>query len=109
MTKALPAEFKEFERWTFWALATERERYDQRARSSIEELRAFCGALGPRMEELIQYLSKFKWGQELSEEDRNLFHLGLGYMEAVIPIDLGWKRPLAEDSYPVSRLALADR
>lgn len=109
MTTNLPEKFRSLEQWSPWFLATERERYEQRIGSTIDELRAFHAALRPHMEDLIQYLEGFEWGAPLSDEDRNLFHLGLSYMEAAVPIDLGWKSPIAEDSYPVSRLALPER
>lgn len=109
MTQSLPEKFRELEQWSPWFLATERERYNKRAGSSMEELRAFAGALKPHMEDLIQYLSAFEWGTELSDQDRNLFHLGLSYMEAAVPIDLGWKKPAAEDSFPVDRVSLPQR
>lgn len=109
MTKSLPKAFSELERWSFWSLATEKERYAQRSQSTIDELKAFCGALQPHMEDLIQYLSKFKWGTPLSDEDMNLYNLGLAYMEAVIPLDLGWKNVIAVDSFPVARMVLPHR
>lgn len=104
MTTNLPDKFRDLEQWSAWFLETERERYDKRTQSTMEDLRAFHAALTPKMEELIQYLSAFEWGAPLSDEDRNLFHLGLSYMEAAVPIDLGWKQPAAEDSFPVERL-----
>jgi hypothetical protein len=104
MTTNLPEKFRDLEQWSPWFLETERERYDQRTRSTMVELRTFHAALKPRMEDLIQYLEGFEWGSPLGDEDRNLFHLGLSYMEAAVPIDLGWKSPVAEDSFPVQRL-----
>lgn len=109
MTSNLPEQFRDLEQWSPWFLATERERYDKRAQSSMDELRAFAGALKPRMEDLIQHLSGFPWGSDLNDQDRNLFHLGLSYMEAAVPLDLGWKKSVAEDSFPVDRLVLPVR
>lgn len=109
MTASLPEQFRELEPWSDWFLATEQERYEQRARCDMEQLRAFAAALKPRMEDLIQYLSRFEWGTPLNEADTNLYHLGLSYMEAAVPIDLGWKQPLAEDSFPVERVSLPIR
>lgn len=109
MTQSLPEQFRDLEQWSSWFLATERERHNRRAQCSMDELRAFGAALKPRMEDLIQYLSGFEWGTPLSEEDQNLFHLGLSYMEAAVPLDLGWKGPVAEDSFPVDRVELPAR
>lgn len=109
MTGSLPQTFRELEEWSSWALATEGERYAKRASCSIEELTTFYAALKPHMEHVIQYLSEFPWGTPLGEEDERLFFLGMSYMEAAVPIDLGWKSSVAQDSFPVARLALPDR
>src|SRR5262245_49681717 len=98
MARTFPEKFHDLEPWSSWVLATEAERHSRRAQSTMEELSAFCAALRPRMEDLIRYLGQFEWGTPLNAEDRNLYHLGLTYMEATIPLDLEWKRPLAEDS-----------
>lgn len=109
MAGSLPQKFRELEEWSSWALATEGERYAKRAGSSMEALRAFYDAMKPRMEEIIQYLEGFPWGSPLGEEDERLFHMGMSYMEAAVPIDLGWKNPVAQDSFPVARLTLPER
>lgn len=109
MTGNLPQKFRELEEWSSWAFATEGERYAKRAGSSMEELTGFYSALKPHMEDVIQYLSAFPWGTPLGEEDERLFHLGMSYMEAAVPIELNWKGVVAEDSFPVARLTLPDR
>jgi hypothetical protein len=109
MTTTLPDKFKQLEPWSAWAGATEGERYALRAACDMEGLRAFYEALKPNMEEIIQYLSAFPWGATLTEEDKRLHHLGMTYMEAAVPIELGWKQPLAQDSFPVSRVELPER
>jgi hypothetical protein len=56
----LPAEFAELEPWaTLWCLETEPERWERRLRSSMDELRAFYGAVFPRAEEAIAYCDRF--------------------------------------------------
>lgn len=109
MAGNLPQKFRELEQWSSWAFATEGERYEKRAGSSMEALVEFYNALKPHMEDIIQYLSAFPWGTPLSDEDERLYHLGMSYMEAAVPIDLGWKQPTAQDSFPVSRLVLPVR
>lgn len=109
MEANLPPQFKGLESWVDWALPTEAERYARRASSSLEELRAFCGALKPFMHDIMRYLSDFEWGSPLGEADENLYHLGLTYMEATIPLDLGWKASVAEDSFPVDQLTMPER
>lgn len=109
MTGTLPQQFRDLEKWSSWALPTEVERYSKRASCSMETLRAFYDAMKPRMEEIIQYLERFPWGTPLGEEDERLFHMGMSYMEAAVPIDLGWKNVVAEDSFPVARLVVPAR
>lgn len=109
MADTLPQQFKQLENWSSWALATERERYNRRARSTMDELKAFHAALKPHMEDVIQHLSAFPWGSAISEEDERLYHLGMSFMEAAVPIDLGWKDVVAEDSFPVDRVVLPPR
>ncbi|WP_066552909.1 hypothetical protein [Croceicoccus bisphenolivorans] len=106
MNASLPQKFRELEEFTAWALPTERERYDRRAGSTLEELNVFYSAMKPHMEEVIRYLEGFAWGTELSAEDQRLYHMGLSYMEAAVPIELKWKSAVAEDSFPVARLTL---
>jgi hypothetical protein len=58
--RLLPAEFAELEPWAgTWCLATERERWAQRLRSSMEELQSFYDASFPRAEAAIAYCDGF--------------------------------------------------
>lgn len=109
MTGKLPQRFRELETWLDWSLATEGQRYAKRAASSLDDLRAFSGAMTPYMHDIIGHLSKISWGAPLSEEDENLYRMGLSYMEATVPLDLQWKSPVAVDSFPVEQLNLPDR
>jgi hypothetical protein len=61
MTSALlPPQFAELERWaSTWCLASEPERWEQRMRSPMAELRAFYDACFPRAEEAIVYCDGF--------------------------------------------------
>ena len=56
----LPSEFRELERFAVtWCLPTEPERWAQRMRSSMGELRAFYDAFFPRAEDAIAYCDRF--------------------------------------------------
>lgn len=109
MSASLPLQFRELDKWSSWGFATEGERYAKRASSSMETLREFYSALKPHMEDIIKYLSNFPWGLPLDEEDQRLYLMALSYMEAAVPIDLGWKSPVALDSFPVERLVIPER
>lgn len=106
MSTNLPDQFRGLEEWSSWALASQKERYDKRVESGMETLRAFHAAMTPHMEEIIRYLEGFPWGTPLSQADEALFHMGLSYMEAAVPIDLRWTSVIAQDSFPVERLKL---
>lgn len=109
MTGTLPQQFSALEKWSSWALSTEGERYARRANSEMEALKEFYNAVKPHMEDIIQYMSEFPWGAPLDAENERLFWLGLSYMEVAVPIELGWKSPVAQDSFPVERLVLPER
>lgn len=104
----LPAAFSDLEGWIDWSLPTQKQRYAKRAQSTLSDLRAFSSALTPRMHDLIQHLDSFAWGSTLNPTDERLYHLGLAYWEATIPLDLKWKSPIAQDSFPVERLTIPD-
>lgn len=109
MSNALPEKFAALAQWADWGKPTELERYQRRAASTMAELTSFYEALKPHMEDIIQHLSAFPWGSPISEADERLFHMAMTYMEAAVPIDLKWKSPVAQDSYPVSRLSMPVR
>jgi hypothetical protein len=56
----LPPKFAELEPWAgTWCLATEPERWAQRLRSSMQEMKAFYDAFFPRAEEAICFCDGF--------------------------------------------------
>ena len=61
MTEArLPSEFSDLEPFAAkWSLATEEERYQERLRSSMEDMQAFYDAVTARAEEAMAYCDKF--------------------------------------------------
>lgn len=109
MSEKLPQPFRELEKWLDWSLAEEGQRYAKRAGSTLDDLRAFSAAMTPFMHDIIGHLSGIPWGTALGEEDENLYRMGLSYMEVAVPLDLGWKSPVAVDSFEVERLNLPER
>ncbi|MDQ2648527.1 MAG: hypothetical protein M3Z03_03105 [Actinomycetota bacterium] len=71
MSGQLPAAFADLEPFIEWAIPTEEERYQKRLASTIEELRAFFDAIGPRAAEAREYLDK-QYGRDMSIEDQRL-------------------------------------
>lgn len=109
MTANLPEQFRGLEEWSSWALSSQKERHAKRVEAGMETLRAFHAAMTPYMEEIIRYLEGFPWGAPLLPADETLFHMGLSYMEAAVPIDLRWTSVTAQDSFPVERLTLPSK
>ena len=71
--RLLPPEFAELECWAgTWCLATERERWAQRLRSSLEELQAFYDACFPRAEEAIACCDGFPLDEMPADAERLL-------------------------------------
>ena len=69
----LRPEFAELERWAGdWCLATEPERWAQRLRSSMAELRAFYATAFPRAEEAIAYCDRFPLDDMPADAERLL-------------------------------------
>ena len=58
----LPAEFADLEGFSDWCLPSERERYQKRLSSSMQEMQAFYDAIAPRAEEAIAHCDKFSLG-----------------------------------------------
>jgi hypothetical protein len=69
----LPPEFAELEPWAAtWCLATEPERWAQRLRSSMEEMKAFYAACFPRAEQAIAYCDGFPLDDMPADAERLL-------------------------------------
>src|SRR5215475_11739904 len=69
----LPAEFAQLEPWAAtWCLASEPERWAQRLRTPMKELRAFYDAVFPRAEEAIAYCERFPLEDMPADAERQL-------------------------------------
>jgi len=100
----LPEGFQDFEPFvSHWALATERERNQQRLSSSMAEIQALYDALLPRMDEIIGYLNQFRLN-EMPEDARRLFHLALSLAEVAPAVEF-YKQPEVVDGFPAERFA----
>ena len=58
MPSTLPPDFADLEPFADWALPTERERYDKRLASTMDEMQAFYDAAFPRLEDAMAYLER---------------------------------------------------
>jgi hypothetical protein len=93
---ALPAEFSDLEPYADWALPTERERYEKRLASSMDELQAFYDAAFPRLDDASAYLEKFAI-DELDDEGKNLLWLFAALVTVSFPVEV-WRQPRVPDA-----------
>ncbi len=97
MTALLPAEFADLEAYAAdWALPTERERYEKRLASSMDELQAFYDAAFPRLDDASAYLGKLAV-DELDEAGKHLFWLFASLVTVSFPVEV-WRQPRVPDS-----------
>ena len=88
----LPAEFAEFEPWAAtWCLASEPERWAQRLRSPMEELRAFYDDCFPHAEEAIAYCERFPLDDMPADAER-LLQLLHSLLMVSYAVEV-WKQP----------------
>ena len=107
MTEQLPAGFEDLSTHAqAWALKTEKERHRKRVSSSLAEVRAFYGAVAPRIHDIAAHLNRFPGADpdDLPAPERTLYNLALAFMEASHPVDLNWQRPDIDDAFPVDRI-----
>ena len=88
----LPPDFAELEPYaSTWCLASEPERWAQRLRSSMAELRAFYDAFFPRAEEAIAYCDRFPLDDMPADAER-LFRLLHSLLLVSYAVEV-WKQP----------------
>ena len=88
----LPREFAELEPYAAtWCLARESERWAQRLRSSMEELRAFYDAVFPRAEEAVAYCDRFPLDDMPADAER-LLQLLHSLLMVSYAVEV-WKQP----------------
>ena len=88
----LPREFAELEPYAAtWCLAHESERWAQRLRSSMAELRAFYDAVFPRAEEAIAYCDRFPLDDMPADAER-LLQLLHSLLMVSYAVEV-WKQP----------------
>jgi hypothetical protein len=96
MPTLLPADFADLERYADWALPTERERYEKRLGSSMDELQAFYDATFPRLEAATSYLEQFGM-DALPDDGKRLLWLFAALVTVSFPVEV-WRQPRVPDS-----------
>jgi hypothetical protein len=91
-TSLLPHAFSDLEPFAeAWCLATERERYAKRLRSTMKEMQALYDAVLPRVEEAIAYCDKFPF-HDMPDDATRLLLLLYSFVTVSFPIEV-WKQP----------------
>lgn len=97
MTEAtFPPEFADLEPYSDWVFAKERQRYDKRLASTLDELQAMYDAVTRRAREAMAYLDQFDL-QELSNEQLNLLRLLYALSTISFAVDC-FRQPKIPDS-----------
>ncbi len=107
MANRLPEGFEALETWAVdWALATHNERWDQRLRSTREDLRAFYDAILPWLERILDHADRFPLG-ELPPASARLFDLALMHAEIAPNVELYQCDPHVPHSFEERRFIAA--
>ena len=96
MTTLLPADFADLEPYADWALPTERERYEKRLASSMDELQTFYDVAFPRLEAATSYLEQFGM-DALPDDGKRLLWLFAALVTVSFPVEV-WRQPRVPDS-----------
>jgi len=97
----LPTAFADFEPFAeTWCLATERERWERRMSSSIDELQTFYDAVLPRVQEAIEYCDQVPL-DDMPDDTVNLLRLIYSFVIVSFPVEL-WRQPYVPDTLGTS-------
>ena len=91
-----PAGFEDLEPFADWALPTEKQRYDKRIASSMEELQAFYDVAFPVLERSVDHLKGVAI-DGISEQDKRLLWLFCALVTVSFPVEV-WRQPRVPDS-----------
>jgi hypothetical protein len=93
----LPAEFADLEPFAEkWSLATERERWDERLSSTMDELQSFYDAILPRCEAAMAYCDRFPL-DDLPSDAANLLRMVYSFVLISFAVEL-WRQPHVPDT-----------
>jgi hypothetical protein len=93
----LPATFAELEPFVeTWCLPTERERYEQRMVSTMDDMQAFYDAIVPRADDAMTYLEQFPL-DSLPDDALDLLHLLYSMIQVSFPVEV-WRQSRVPDA-----------
>jgi hypothetical protein len=97
----LPGEFSDLEPFAAkWCRPTERERWDARVSSTIDEMQEFYDAILPRVEEALVYLDKFSL-DDMPDDAVHLLQLVYSFVVVSFPVEL-WRQQFPPDTLGTS-------
>ena len=103
-SNSLPAGFDDLAPFVAdWALGDEKARHRRMLEAGLAELRRFYDAMLPRYPAIVAHLNKHPL-DAMPAEARRLFDLARTFIETAHPIELNWRTPDIEDSFPAERL-----
>jgi hypothetical protein len=91
-----PEQFSALEPFAGWALPTERERYDKRVASTMDELQSFYDAAFACFEDALAYLDQFAL-DALPDDAQRLMWLYCALVTVSFPVEV-WRQPRVPDS-----------
>ena len=103
MTALLPEHFADLEPWLDWALPTMAERSARRSASDMEQLQAFYDVMLPRLEAILEYLSRHPVS-ETTPANQRLLNLAKSLAEISPAVEL-FGEPTISYGYDVSRFS----
>ena len=93
----LPSDFANLEPFaTRWSLATERERWEERVSSSIDDMQALYDAIIPEVGEAIAYCDKFPL-DDMPDDAVNLLRLIYSFVMVSFAVEL-WRQQCPPDT-----------
>lgn len=92
----LPDEFADLEPFAVWALPRERDRYDKRLASTMDELQTFYDAVAPRAGDALAHLDRFPL-DDMPERELNLMRVLYSLSTVSFAVDC-FKQPKMPDS-----------
>ena len=95
-SSTLPPEFGDLAPFSEWILPTERERYNKRLASSMDELQTFYDGVFPRLEDAVEYLELIPY-DDMPDDAVNLLWMCCSLATASFPVEV-WRQPRVPDS-----------
>ncbi len=95
-TPVIPAAFADLVPFAGWALPTERERYNKRIASTMDQLQSFYDTLFPRLDDAIAHIDQFPL-DDLPDDAKHLLWICCALVTVSFPVEV-WRQARVPDS-----------